>query len=424
MFSFLKKNQLLKVLGYSSIGTLIQFITGFISIKITSHFLGTEGMVFLGNFKNFNHSLKAFSTLGFDGGITKLISEHKTDSKKVNEVIITGLISRLSVSITLCIILIFFANYFNSNLFINYNFKFLIYALAVSLPVYSTNSLIIAVINGFQKFKYLISTNIITSLIGLCISVTLIWYNLLAGAITAIILVESISIFITFYFLKKTKIKYSLKPSLFSSKELKTLLHFSLMTLTSALIVPGSHFLIRNEITASINIDSAGYWEALNRISNYYMLIITSVVSMYYLPKLSSLHTNNEFKKELNIYFKTLVPIFIIIVILVYLMREQIVLIILNKDFLPVADLFLWQVIGDTLNVFSLAFGYQILAKAMTKTYIFIEILYYTIYLILILFLLPKLKLDGVVISYAFTNFVSLIVMLFLFRKTLFEKKN
>jgi PST family polysaccharide transporter len=196
------------------------------------------------------------------------------------------------------------------------------------------------------------------------------------------------------------------------------------MTLTSALIVPGSHFLIRSEITASINIDSAGYWEALNRISNYYMLIITSVVSMYYLPKLSSIHTNNEFKKELNIYFKTLVPIFIIIVILVYLMREQIVLIILNNNFLPVADLFLWQIIGDTLNVFSLAFGYQILAKAMTKTYIFIEILYYTIYLLLIFFLLPKLKLDGVVMSYAFTNFVSLIVMLFLFRKTLLEKKN
>ena len=103
MFNFLKNNPLLRVFGYSSTATIVQFITGFVTIKIIAHFLGTEGMALLGNFKNFNSSLKKISTLGFDSGITKLISEHKDNSKKTNQIISTSLISRVGIAIVFCI---------------------------------------------------------------------------------------------------------------------------------------------------------------------------------------------------------------------------------------------------------------------------------------------------------------------------------
>lgn len=424
MFNFLKNNPLLRVFGYSSTATIVQFITGFVTIKIIAHFLGTEGMALLGNFKNFNSSLKKMSTLGFDSGITKLISEHKDNSKKTNQIISTSLISRVGIAIVFSMLLVVFATYLNAELFQVFNFKYLIYALAISLPFYTVSALIIAVINGYQKFKHLITANIATSIIGLGISAILIWHHQLPGSILAIILIEGLSIGISYYFLKKSKISFQIQLDLFSNTYLKVLGQFSVMTLTSALIVPGSHFLIRNEIIDTLDIHSAGYWEALIGISNYYMLVITSVISMYYLPKLSSIHTTIEFKKELIIFFKTLVPLFILGITFLYFLREPVVLIVLNDNFLPVADLFLWQLIGDLFNVLSLAFGYQILAKTMTKTYITVEIIFYSIYLLLVHFLLPKLDLNGVVISYAITSIISLIIMLFIFRKTLFSHPN
>ena len=321
-------------------------------------------------------------------------------------------------------LLVVFATYLNAELFQVFNFKYLIYALAISLPFYTVSALIIAVINGYQKFKHLITANIATSIIGLGISAILIWHHQLPGSILAIILIEGLSIGISYYFLKKSKISFQIQLDLFSNTYLKVLGQFSVMTLTSALIVPGSHFLIRNEIIDTLDIHSAGYWEALIGISNYYMLVITSVISMYYLPKLSSIHTTIEFKKELIIFFKTLVPLFILGITFLYFLREPVVLIVLNENFLPVADLFLWQLIGDLFNVLSLAFGYQILAKTMTKTYITVEIIFYSIYLLLVHFLLPKLDLNGVVISYAITSIISLIIMLFIFRKTLFSHPN
>ena len=424
MFNFLKNNPLLRVFGYSSTATIVQFITGFVTIKIIAHFLGTEGMALLGNFKNFNSSLKKMSTLGFDSGITKLISEHKDNSKKTNQIISTSLISRVGIAIVFSMLLVVFATYLNAELFQVFNFKYLIYALAISLPFYTVSALIIAVINGYQKFKHLITANIATSIIGLGISAILIWHHQLPGSILAIILIEGLSIGISYYFLKKSKISFQIQLDLFSNTYLKVLGQFSVMTLTSALIVPGSHFLIRSEIIDTLDIHSAGYWEALIGISNYYMLVITSVISMYYLPKLSSIHTTIEFKKELIIFFKTLVPLFILGITFLYFLREPVVLIVLNENFLPVADLFLWQLIGDLFNVLSLAFGYQILAKTMTKTYITVEIIFYSIYLLLVHFLLPKLDLNGVVISYAITSIISLIIMLFIFRKTLFSHPN
>ena len=118
MFNFLKNNLLLKILSYSFIATIVRFITGFVSLKLIAHFLGTEGMVFLGNFKDFNSSLKTFSSLGFDGGITKLVSEHKNNQTKINHIISTSLISRLCIATILTIVSdISFSLYFLTNLF-------------------------------------------------------------------------------------------------------------------------------------------------------------------------------------------------------------------------------------------------------------------------------------------------------------------
>ncbi|MEI6864587.1 O-antigen translocase [Flavicella sp.] len=423
MLNFIKKNQFIKVLGYNSIATVVKFISGFVSLKLVAHFLGTEGMVLLGNFKNFNSSLKTFSTFGFDGGITKLISEHKNDTDKTNKIISTSFISRLVIAITLSILLIVFASYINIELFKNHNFNYLLYALAISLPFYSLNSLFISIINGFQEFKHLISCNIITSLFGLILSTLLIYYHFLPGAILAIIIIESLSILITYYFYRKSKINVTIKSISFSYPDLKILLQFSIMTLTSALIAPASNFLIRNEISELINIDSAGYWEALNRISNYYMLIITSISTIYYFPKFSSSRSYYSLKNEFSTFFKILLPLFIVLAICIYFLRKYVVLIALNEDFLPVTNFFLWYLIGDVFNVASLAFGYLIMARTMTKTYIFTEVSFYIIYVLLAHILLKKIGLNGVIIGYAISNFIYLVMMLIIFRKFIFLKK-
>jgi PST family polysaccharide transporter len=402
----------------------VQFISGIISIKFIAHFLGTEGMVFLGNFKNLNTTVRTFSTLGFDNGVTKLISEHKQNPLKINEVISTSLISRIVNTLIISAILIIFANYFSYEIIKDVRLNYIIIVLALLLPLHSVNVLLIAILNGFQKFKSLITIKIISSIFGLIISILLIWKHQLTGALIGVASIESLVLIITIILFKRTAIEIRISTKHFSKSKLKILLQFSLMTLVSALVIPSCHFFIRDQITTVISLNSAGYWEALNRISNYYLIIVSSGFSMYYLPKLASLKTDKEFKKELINYYKTLVPIFIIGVTLIYFLRDQIIHIILNDNFLPVSELFFWQILGDVFKVSALAFGYQILAKTMTKTYLFVEILYYLLYYLFTSYFITLFELKGVVMAYCLVNFINLFIMFYIFRNNILPRKD
>ena len=421
MFRFLKKNRLIEVLSFNSISVIISFISGFVTIKFIAHFLGAEGLAILGNFKNFTTSIKAFSTFGFNNGIVKLIAEHKDNHQKINEINSTSFISRIFISILISSCLIIFSKTINNFIFVDESFQNVIIIFAIFLPIYSINTFLTSLINGFQKFKILISINIVSTIIGLIVTLLFIWKEMLLGALLAVAIVESFIIIITFIFFKKAAIRLHLKFKFFSKETLNNLLKFSAMALVSAIVVPGSSFLLRSFIIESEGLNEAGQWEALTQLSNYYMMIVSSGLTMYYLPKLSGLKTSFEFKNELKNYYKIIVPIFIIAVFIVYLLKKQIILIVLNSEFLPISELFLWQIIGDIIKVLSLAFGYQILAKSMVKKYIFIEIFYFTLYTILGYFLINYFQVKGVVIAYTIINCLNLLIMIVIFRKTIFS---
>jgi PST family polysaccharide transporter len=138
------------------------------------------------------------------------------------------------------------------------------------------------------------------------------------------------------------------------------------------------------------------------------------------MPKLASIKTDNEFKEELKDYYKILVPLFLVVIAMVYLCRTLIINLALTDEFLEVKDLMVWQVLGDLLKIMSLAFGFQILVKTMLVRYFVIEIVFNFAYVFLAWLLLPNHGLEGVVEAYFFANAISLCLMLFFFRKLFF----
>ena len=61
------------------------------------------------------------------------------------------------------------------------------------------------------------------------------------------------------------------------------------MAITSALTVPVSHMIVRNYIGENLSWDDAGYWQGIWYISTMYLMVITTSLSVYYLPKLSEI---------------------------------------------------------------------------------------------------------------------------------------
>ena len=189
------------------------------------------------------------------------------------------------------------------------------------------------------------------------------------------------------------------------------------MALVSAIIIPVTAILVRNYIIVHSGLYNAGIWEAITRISGFYMMFFSAGLSLYYLPKLSALKTNDEFKIELKYYFKILVPVFIGVIVLIFLLKDIIISIALTSEFKPVSELLIWQLLGDLFRVMTLAFGFQILVKTMVIKYVLVEVIYNGLFLALSFLQFDSLQLKGVMQAYVIANAVTFLVVLFMFRK-------
>lgn len=425
--SFIKNivnSNLFKVTSLNSVSILIKILVGFVTSKVIAIFIGPSGMALVGNLRNFMSSIEALSTLGFENGVVKYVSENKSDESKLritlSTVFFSVLISCLFVSLSLLI----FSDYFNVKIFGNLNYQYLIKSLIVVLPFYIGNIFLVAVINGLGNYKKVISINILGTIIGLIVTVLLITQFQVSGALFSIVITPSLLFFVSFYNINKELniFKFvSLKEVKFL--ELKNFSSFTIMALVSSVFGPIVFLAIRNHIIGDLGIDVAGYWEAMSRISSYYFLFITSILGIYFLPKLSSSKSYKETNGLIISYFKTVLPLFVFGLIVVFIFKDILIQLVFSKDFSPMNKLFLWQMIGDVLKAASYILAFQFYAKKMTKAFVTFELLSLAVLYFSSIYFISIYQIEGVVIAHAFTYLIYFGALVIYFRKNLFIKK-
>jgi PST family polysaccharide transporter len=423
--SFLKEirsKPLFKATSLNGISILIKILIGFVTSKIIAIFVGPSGMALVGNLRNFLTSTEAFATLGFENGVVKYVAEHKKEEDKLKQTLSTIFISVLVVCVLLSLILFFFSEYFNQSVFgKQYRYAFIFKVLAISLPFYIGNIFLIATINGLGEFKKVIYINIIGNCIGLFVSAVLIWQLKTEGALLAIITTPSLLFLVSFLSInKEIKIFKAVNRKFYKLLFLKDLSSYSLMALVSAVFGPMVFLAIRKNIIATIGIDQAGFWEAITRISSYNFLFITSLIGIYFLPKLAVAKGHQETKSLFWEYYKGILPLFVVAMVVLYLLRDFVVQILFTKEFMPVSKLFFWQLIGDTFKAASFILGYQFYAKKLTKAFVFFELFSLTILYFSSIYFVSIYAIEGVVMAHALTYSIYFAVLSMYFRKSLF----
>ena len=93
---------------------------------------------------------------------------------------------------------------------------------------------------------------------------------------------------------------------------------------------------------------SAGIWQGMMRISDGYLMLITSSLATYYLPKLASLHTNKELRAEIIHGYKIILPAVFFSCTVIYFLRFFIIKVLYTSDFSSMSDLFFYQLFRHT----------------------------------------------------------------------------
>jgi len=422
---FIGGNVLLKITSFNSVAIGVRIVAGLISSKVIAFYLGAPGMALLGDLRNFITSVQGVSTLGIYNGVVKFTAQHKSRPSLLGKVLSTSFLLGGFSTIFTALILFFGADYWNSLLFgTDKNFIFIFKILGLALPFYGLNTLLIAVINGFGKSKWIILINAATNILGLLITVFLIYTHNIDGAFIAVVTIPSIALLITGTALVK-KIHF-LRLFSFEQVDLsfvKKFASYTGMTLFSAIGTPMVFIAIRQKIINVDGLTNAGYWDAMLRLSDYYLMFVTTILTLYILPKLAETNTVKDFRKEIFNFYKTILPLFGLGCLLVFLLKNQLVNLVFTEDFLAMSPIFAWQLAGDFLRVAAMVLAYQFLAKNMFWTFMGTQVFSLALIYLSFTFFIDRYGFVGAGMGHLFSYFIYLIVVLFIFRKALFTNK-
>lgn len=414
---------LIKTSVFSAIITFVRISSGFVAGKIIAVLTGPIGVATVGAFTNFSSIVLAIGNGAINNGVIKYVSEYNDDKEKTTRLISTALKITFFSSIVVSAFILFFARYLSKVILGNSEYVNVIIVLGITLIFYSLNSLIISILNGKGEIKKYTLVNAIGSITSLLLTILLVVYYKVTGALYSIVLSQVIVFAFTTFLIRKSGIIS--KKTVFEKFDKKLglkLSHFSLMALVSALTVPVSQILLRNIIAHDLGINAAGYWQGMMRVSDGYLMLITTSLSVYYLPKLSALVTNREIRTEVLNGYKIILPTVLIGCVTIYLLRFYVIELLFSKKFFQMESLFFWQLIGDFFKMASWVLAFLMLAKAKTTIYIITEIGFSALYVLLSYALIQIFGIRGTAISFALNYFIYMLVMIYIFRKLLFNK--
>lgn len=396
----------------NSIQVIVRFAISVLNIKIVAVLVGPSGMALVSQLNNVLQVGLSFSNLGIKDGIVKYIAQHKDDKGTQNKYISTSIIAVLFTSILIGIIAFIFSKNLSEH-YLKTDEYYLIFRFAsIFLVASSLLNLLLSILNGLKQQKYFIITNIVLSVSGflVALSAVLVWG--LDGLLWA-------QLFLTFFAFLFGIIIYKrvvkINSYTFSTEVLKKLSKYSAMGLFSAVVGPMIYIAIRNIIIIESSIEMAGLWDGINKISNSYILIITSAFSYYFIPTFSQLERKQDIVNEVKKAYQLLIPLLLFGALVIFFGKDLIIKILFTKEFEDMRPFFIWQVIGDFFKVLSWILAILLIAKARIKTYITIELIAMGLQVLLVKLITTHLDHSYLTLYYSVENILYFLALVFVF---------
>jgi PST family polysaccharide transporter len=409
------QTDLIKTSFFTSIAVFFKIATGFVLNKIVAVYIGPIGIAAVGQFSNFFGIITTIGSAGINTGIVKYIAENKDDEINSQKIISTSFVTILIASIASGVVLFFTSEFFSNWIFKSSKYVYVIHIVATTLIFSSLNTMLMSILNGRGEVKKYTLANIFSSLFVLILSIFLVVKYKLSGVLIAIVLGQSICFFITLFFVLKChwfKINFFFRN--IDKTIFRSLTHFSIMTLVSVSTGPVALMIIRNYIGNNLSWEEAGYWQGVWTISEVYLMLITSSLGVYYLPRLASLKTEKEIKKEIISTAKIILPIVSFLALMIFLCKNLVVKILFSDDFTPMLSLFKYQLMGDVIKIASWLIAMQMISKRMTKLFVLTEIIFTLTFVILSILFIDLIGIEGVALAFAI-NYFLYFVFLFVF---------
>lgn len=383
--------------------------------KILAVYVGPEGYAIIGQFQN---AVSIFVSLAgglVSNGVTKATAQHFDDETRQHKIWQTAIRFSLLASLCAGLILLIVGRPLAEWLLQRSDMPSIFLWLALALPAMAANNILLAIVNGKKEVGIYVTSNITGSVLAMIVTGLLAFNFGLYGALLAFTINPAIVLFTTATLVaRRAWFKRHFLWGKIDKPSVKELSGFALMGITSALVVPASYMLIRDHLATHLGLPAAGYWQASWKIGEIYLMLVTSTLSVYYLPRLAEIRTAPELKTEIIKVYRFVMPIVIGAALIIYLLRDFIIHILFTDDFSQMRELFAWQLLGDVIKIGSWILAYITVGRAMVKAFIITEVTFSLSFVFCSWWLVDQFGLVGVPIAYTLNYCLYWIAMAYL----------
>ncbi|BET98615.1 O-antigen translocase [Xenorhabdus taiwanensis] len=406
---------LFSVTFWTGLLTICKMAVGFVITKFVAVYGGPSGLALLGQLQAIVTSFNGIINAPVSNGIVRYTAEnYDVGIDKCTPWWRAGIRCTIFLYLIILAVVLFYSNYLARVFLANEEYAWIIVLAGFFLPFTAIGTFVNSVINGAKDYKKYVIVGMFSTLLSCLIMVVLIYYKKLHGALISVCIQYALAGLISIAFVCRQKwFKLANFFGKANKENVKGIAGYICMAVISAIALPTALLLIRNEMVGQLGWMLTGQWQAVWRISEVYLSVLTLALGVYYLPKLSSIGDSNKILAEVKTTSYLMFGLAIIMALSVYVMKDFIILILFSPEFLPARELFTIQLVGDCLKLINWVYTYPMLARGSTRWFISLELFFAFLFYILTTILLHFTNLAVASVLYSYVM-VQLVCFLFL----------
>lgn len=407
---------LVKTSVLSAIAVLVKLVTSLFLNKVLAIYVGPVGYAVIGQFQSLVSMITTFASGAVNQGVIKYTAEYANEPEKQHGVWRTAAVMGLVGALICGCVLVLMRSWLSRWLLGTDAYASVLAWLGASLTLLVMNGLLLAILNGRKAVRELVATNVVGSATTALVATWLVMWQGLWGALLALAVSQALAFgFTAFIFQKTATVQWRELFRRIDRPAMKSLAGFALMAATTALVAPVGQMIIRDQLAADLGWSSAGLWQALWKISETHLLLLTSTLSVYFLPRFSEIREGSELRKEVLKGYRFVIPVVLGSALILYGFRIPLIRTLLTSEFLPLADVLGMQLLGDVLKISSWVVSFTMISHARTQVFVITEVLFTALFVVFTVLLSKAYGLQGAAMAYCATYLVYWATMYWLF---------
>jgi PST family polysaccharide transporter len=403
-----KGKNFIRALGWSVVQSAVKVVSNFTIGKLVALWFGPAGLAVVGQFQNLFFLQQSATGGAVQNGVIQGVAHSESDTEQQKLVIESG------AAITLLLTLIFAAVWVFGSVWIREHWlsedfpPLVYYFLPIALVFSSAFFLISGYFSALKNYSQNAVINIIQSVATVAFFVVFgkIWgiygacFGLLLGQFPAVV-----------WGIKSFRSNLSVRIQLrWPKKKEDGMWNFALLALYSAIATQLNQLLIRTHITHEFSEVQAGFWEALQRISNLWVPVVSVLFTSLFLPRLSQRKLRGEFLKDTFLTVVAAGGLVFIFSVAVFGIKEWLMEWLFSKEFTSAKNLLGIHLLGDVLKAMTWSFAYALLSRKKSIGLLVIDLGFNLLYYGLVTFLMRNGDWSGAVLAYPLAMLVNLCV--------------